>query len=328
MHFFVTYFYFSHFPSILHIGFRFIKFACPLEIRKTLNIYKGMMILKQVAIIGGDARYERMLSYFTDVQWNIHTIGLSVPHQEYIQAYENIQQIPLQDMQIILLPIQGISSEGNVQTNNGMLTINQKLWKSVSPDCIIFTGMMTDYLQHIKTTFNLSVVPLFNTDDIAIYNAVPTAEGTLQIAMEQTETTIFDMPVLVFGFGRVGQTIASLFHAVGAKVTVVTNDDAELARATVCHLQVRRLEEEIPFHLFHVIINTIPAPIITKNRLKKTNRNVCIIDIASAPGGIDASTKKACKRKIITAPGLPSKVAIQSASKIIADAIIRRVNLN
>src|SRR5699024_9282077 len=100
-------------PFILHIGFRFIKFACPLETRKTLNIYKGMMILKQVAIIGGDARYERMLSYFTDVQWNIHTIGLSVPQHKLIQVYDDIQQMPLQDMQMILLPIQGISNEGN-----------------------------------------------------------------------------------------------------------------------------------------------------------------------------------------------------------------------
>lgn len=51
-----------------------------------------------------------------------------------------------------------------------------------------------------------------------IMNAVPTAEGAIQIAMEQTDVTLHGLPVLVIGHGRIGSLLARRLAALGAKV--------------------------------------------------------------------------------------------------------------
>ena len=56
--------------------------------------------------------------------------------------------------------------------------------------------------------------------EIAILNSVPTAEGAIQVAMENTEITIHNSRCLVMGFGRCGTTLARSLLALGARVTV------------------------------------------------------------------------------------------------------------
>src|SRR5699024_12192464 len=56
--------------------------------------------------------------------------------------------------------------------------------------------------------------------DVAIYNSIPTAEGTIMMAMEHTDYTLHSSRICVTGFGRVGHTVANKFSALGAKVSV------------------------------------------------------------------------------------------------------------
>ena len=53
-----------------------------------------------------------------------------------------------------------------------------------------------------------------------IANAVPTAEGAVQLAMEELPITLHGARVLVVGFGRVGKLTAHRFRALGARVSV------------------------------------------------------------------------------------------------------------
>lgn len=39
--------------------------------------------------------------------------------------------------------------------------------------------------------------------------------------------------------------------------------------------------------MFDIIINTVPVLILNKKRLELLNKNTLLIDVASAPGGID-----------------------------------------
>ena len=48
----------------------------------------------------------------------------------------------------------------------------------------------------------------FAREELAVANAVPTAEGAVQLAMEQMPVTIHGARVLITGFGRVGQAVA------------------------------------------------------------------------------------------------------------------------
>ena len=61
--------------------------------------------------------------------------------------------------------------------------------------------------------------------------ALPTAEGAVQVAMEELPFTLHSARVLILGFGRVGKLTAHRMGALGAKVTVCAQGYADLAWA-------------------------------------------------------------------------------------------------
>ena len=46
---------------------------------------------------------------------------------------------------------------------------------------------------------NRKSVLLFNRDDVAIYNSIPTVEGTIMMAIQHTDFTIHGSNVIVLG---------------------------------------------------------------------------------------------------------------------------------
>ena len=163
---------------------------------------------------------------------------------------------------------------------------------------------------------------LLQRDDLAVLNSVPTAEGALQIAMEELPYTIRGLRTVVCGMGRVGSTLARLMQRVGADVTVAARSSRDFAiceaeglkSCTYSHLR-RILPEAL------LVYNTVPALIFNRELLDCMNREALLIDRASMPGGTDF--EYAAKRRIRTihALSLPGKVAPAGAAQIIQKVI-------
>lgn len=277
--------------------------------------------MKQIAILSDDLRYMHMVPNFLQENWHVH---LLVPYDylDQITFHEQLIDIPFEDLQAIILPVQGLDTSMTITVKDQQLFFTTDCIKRIPSSCRLFTGVETETLVNIATTYSLTIIPIFAADDVAIYNSVPTAEGALQLAMEHTKRTIHQAQVLVFGFGRIGQTVSTLFQAVGAYVTVRSNNSSELARASVLQMNTNAVSAAEDLHTYSIIINTIPAPIITNDLLAKTDPNILIIDLASLPGGIETNANLTKKRHIIHALALPTKVAPQTASDIIAKAIL------
>lgn len=262
--------------------------------------------MKKVLIIGDDARFPYMEGKFRKMNWKSYHIQIADSHQ--------LTSMPIETFHIILLPIQGVTSP----------LFSNDIWMRVQKDTLIFSGRYTPFMDQIQKLYGLHFINLFAADDIAIYNAVPTAEGVLQIAMEHTVETISGMSVMLFGFGRVGQTIGQLFQRVGAYVTVLTNDPAEQARAVTNHMHAQALSDPLDYEKYPLMINTIPAPIITDETASQMQERACIIDIASGSGGLQLKNDHPLRKNLIHALGLPSKVAVSTASDIIVQAIVQK----
>ncbi|PWM20720.1 MAG: dipicolinate synthase subunit DpsA [Clostridiales bacterium] len=163
---------------------------------------------------------------------------------------------------------------------------------------------------------------LLQRDDLAVLNSVPTAEGALQIAMEELPYTIRGLRTVVCGMGRVGSTLARLMQRVGADITVAARSSRDFAiceaeglkSCTYSHLR-RILPEAL------LVYNTVPALIFNRELLDCMNREALLIDLASMPGGTDF--EYAAKRRIRTihALSLPGKVAPAGAAQIIQKVI-------
>lgn len=166
----------------------------------------------------------------------------------------------------------------------------------------------------------------FDDESLKIMNAVPTAEGALMIAIRETSDTIAFSDVTVVGFGRVGGAVAKLFSAAGAKVTVAVRSKTDEAR---CHAVgyksccISALAESV--ENCDILINTAPARVIDRKVLQKTGPDALIIDLASRPGGIDFEYANELERRVVWALSLPSTVAPRYSGKLIAQAILRKL---
>ena len=67
-----------------------------------------------------------------------------------------------------------------------------------------------------------------------------------------------------------------------------------------------------------IVFNTIPAPVLTAGILEQAPSRLLIIDLASAPWGTDFDAAARRGIKAFPAPGLPGKVAPETAGKILA----------
>ena len=72
---------------------------------------------------------------------------------------------------------------------------------------------------------------------------------------------------------------------------------------------------------FDLIFNTVPALIFDADRLQEVKEDCVLLDLASAPGGVDMVAAKQIGRRAVCAPGLPGKVAPRSAAAAIRDSI-------
>ena len=82
----------------------------------------------------------------------------------------------------------------------------------------IFCGQ-AQKLPHGGFWDTLELHDYFDREDLAVRNAVPTAEGAVQLAMQELPCTIHGSRCLVAGYGRIGKVLARILHDTG-QVTI------------------------------------------------------------------------------------------------------------
>lgn len=173
-----------------------------------------------------------------------------------------------------------------------------------------------------KLADNINLIDILKREELAVLNTISTAEGTIQIAMEQTAKTIHGSKVLVMGFGRIGKILAKMLNGIGARVYCEArkNEDFAWIKAYGYNLiPLKSLKEELS--QFDIIINTIPNMILTKEYLEQVSSESLIIDVASLPGGIDVNAAKQLGIRTISALSLPGKVAPITSAEFIKETL-------
>lgn len=285
---------------------------------------------KRIALIGGDKRYLQAIHHLANKNATIYLDGFREVNFEHSNVHQkNIDHIDFSQIDNIVLPVLGMDDKGMVELSypTGKAKLTEEMIQKTPEHCVIYTGTANNTLKNLATKCNRKLVVLFERDDMAIANSIPTAEATLQIAMENTDYTIHGANVLVTGFGRVGITTARLFHQIGAKVTVAARKQADFARIREMNMQPVSLGK-----LFDVVkntnicINTIPHLVITKEIINGMNKNTLIIDVASKPGGVDFNAAKSAGINTLHALGLPGKFAPKTAGNIIGHTIAELIS--
>ncbi|MBM7868395.1 dipicolinate synthase subunit DpsA [Heliobacterium gestii] len=284
-----------------------------------------------LVVMGGDARDQILVRRLAERGATVDVIGLPVEETGRVRGMADIPKA-LAGKAALLLPMPGVDLEGRVYAplHHQPLRLERDHLALLRPGSPIFVGVARPNLRLLAQSNQLPLVEVAELDELAILNSVPSAEGALQIAMEELPITIHGSRSLVLGFGRLGLTLTRLLQAMGSRVTVVTRDGGHRARAW----EMGAIAE--PFSALaavlaetDIIFNTVPAPVLGEGELAATSREALIIDLASAPGGTDFEAARRLGIRALLAPGLPGKVAPKTAGEILArvypDLIARHV---
>lgn len=270
-----------------------------------------------ILFFGGDARQLKAAGQLVKTGYTVAMTGFRDVPDNVKKVLPDAETISGSD--VIVLPVSGLSEAGEADAplSHTPLFFTADHANALSANSLILTGIET---AGTKKWLPRPPVALFEREDVAILNAIPTAEATLMIAIQQLKRTVHGSTVLVMGFGRVGMTVARLFRQAGAHVKAAIREPGQKARAVemgICPIEWGLVQNSGA----DVIINTVPAPVLTKEVLEVLDPAVLIIDLASKPGGTDFNAAKKHGIQAIHALGLPGKTAPETAGLIVAEGI-------
>lgn len=276
-----------------------------------------------ISIIGGDRRHVFLADFFIKAGLAVTTYGLP-PY--------------LLNPKCHVASSLGEAMKGHSHIVTGIpLSRDGKNLTTMEPFHI---GLM-DFLSHLTAEHTLytgvlhylatdhcdkNQIPCYDLmadNQIAILNAVATAEGAIMKAIEKSTITLHQHRCLVLGYGRCGRILADKLKGMDAKVTICARDPEALAYADAGGFDTENIAS-LSAHVsdYDFIFNTIPYLILTNDLLKKTAPEVVVIDIASHPGGVDYNAAKELGINATLYLGIPGKTAPKTSSCILGGKIL------
>ncbi|MCL1858857.1 MAG: dipicolinate synthase subunit DpsA [Oscillospiraceae bacterium] len=201
------------------------------------------------------------------------------------------------------------------------------IFEAIDKNQIILGGKFDSTAENFASEKNLNLIDYYKREDLEILNALPTAEGAINIAMQELATTLSGSKVLVMGYGRIGKILAHKLYGLHTAVYVSARKYEDFAWIEAFGYKSVKYDD-INGYLgdFDVIFNTVPYLMLNGSRLKMIKSDAVIIDLASNPGGVDFNAAKNLGKNVIWALSLPGKYAPATAGKILAKIIKITIN--
>ncbi|MDR0738712.1 MAG: dipicolinate synthase subunit DpsA [Oscillospiraceae bacterium] len=280
-----------------------------------------MLYIKNFSILGGDKRQIALMKSLVKDGIKIFAAGFdNIAIDEKI-IKTNFDEA-IKKSEYILLPL---PATRDFLSLNAPFCDEKILLKYNFPKKLFDKKVFCGVSQNLRTLSpewkKVDLIDYSSREEFTIRNSVPAAEGAVALAMQKYEGTIFSSKCLVAGFGKLGRALSHLLFGMGAKVTVSARKLKDLAWIESLNYKAI-LTKNIKHHSnFDIIFNTIPYMIFDAYTLAKSAKRSILIDLASAPGGVDFDAAKTLGIKAILALSLPGKCAPKTAGLIIKSTI-------
>ena len=200
----------------------------------------------------------------------------------------------------------------------------ENILKLVRPGSVLFAGGIPAEYEKKAAKKGIVCVDYLKDEYTAMENTVAAAEGLLAEAICRSSRNLFGSSCLVLGYGRCGSTLVSYLKKFSCHVTVAEKEEKVRARAGLLADRVIA-PSKLPLYLGSVqyIFNTAPAMVLPRALLEYVSADALILDMASAPGGVDYQAAEEKKLQAVLLPGLPGRYAPYSSAEILAKFIFR-----
>ncbi len=278
---------------------------------------------KSIAVVGGDLRIVKLIEMLNNDGYKVYTYALE--NSEELLNLEGVDMCPTLEeavsySKVVIGPVPLSSDRKRLSTPFGRNNVNLEDFVEALKGKYLIAGNIG--IKEQLDNNNIQFTDLLKREEFSVLNTIATAEGTIQIAMEETQRTIHGSNVLVMGFGRIGKVLSKMLDGIGAKVYCEArkNEDISWIKAYGYNpIHLNDLNEHLG--KFDVIINTIPFQILDDERLNLVKKEVVIVDLASNPGGVDRKAAREKGLKVIWALSLPAKVAPLTSAEFIKETL-------
>ncbi len=270
---------------------------------------------KQTILLISDMRQVYLAEILT--KRGNHVRCLDIRNKSTIKEQLVKLKVFLNEADVLILPIpvsKGIEKDD----------LNEILNRNVKNGTIVMGGCFLEEQKKILSERGIRYLDFMDDEVVTEENAVATAEGAIAELVRNCPYNIEGSKIIVTGYGCCGKAIAKKLGALGARVTV-------LARRS----EARKQAKQDGFYAVDfafgpeeamgavMLVNTVPAPVVTRLMIRELPRDAYILDIASNPGGTDFDCAKESGISADLVLGIPGRFSPKASAYILARAMER-----
>ncbi|MCL2571637.1 MAG: dipicolinate synthase subunit DpsA [Defluviitaleaceae bacterium] len=281
------------------------------------------MQTRKFAIVGGDKRNVALAEKLFRLGHRVKMYGFSDYEKETPMQCKNLYET-ISEAEYIIGPIPCCHNGGVLNTpfhNKPVLV--EDVFRLIKPSQTFLAGYIKQEIMDLAKKYDVKIIDLLSREELLVLNAIPTAEGAIKIAIEETDITLHGNNMLVIGYGRIGAVLSGMLRGIGAKVSAVVNSTHKEALAnSFGHNAIHHEDMQLHLKAADIIFNTVPKVLLDKNNMKHIRQETLIIDLASPPYGVDIKAARDFGLKVLFTNSLPGKIAPVTT----ADYILKAVN--
>lgn len=282
----------------------------------------------EFAIIGGDMRQAKLAELLAADGHAVSAFAI-----DKIQLLNGVVQMEsakdaLLGAECVILPLPVTSREGVLNAPlSGSLHTTNEVFSLIQSTQTVCAGRMDKHTAALAGEKGIEVIDYFAREELAVANAVATAEGAVQLIMEEMPITICGAKCLVIGFGRIGKILAHRLSGLRAYVTASARKYSDIAWIRAYGYEAAETPK-LSGNLsdYDIVINTVPSRVLNEEQLKELKPGCLCLDLASKPGGMDFAAASKLGVKAVWALSLPGEVAPVTSGAIIRDTIYNILN--
>src|SRR5699024_6630658 len=142
----------------------------------------------------------------------VYTYGLEKElkklQNENIKICQEVEELQKTDVIITAIPL----SKDNININMPLriyskeIEIDEAL--KIMNNKLVFTGNVSSEILRKSKLYNIEILDIMKNEEFAVLNAIPTAEETIKIIIENMKKIIHNSNCLIMGYGRLGKLLA------------------------------------------------------------------------------------------------------------------------
>ncbi len=282
-----------------------------------------MVPYKTYAVIGGDLRQAHIANRIAAEGNTVYSLLLE---ENPTLLRELICEEPLETVlprcDVVILPLPLSADDHNINAPFSSRKLSLKhCFESIKPGTVIFAGKV-DAADKLASKYGHSIIDYLEREELAVKNAVITAEAAVAIAVEEQPIALFGSRCLIIGHGRIAKALMRILNGMSASVAVAARKYSDLAQIQAEGCEAVPFGELKRFLLdADIVFNTVPSKVLNRDELSLIRDTALLIDVASRPGGIDLDAAGELGVKTIWALSLPGKTSPISAGEYILEAI-------